>query len=293
MAKNYAVRLRCPYGDTETWVVLENQTETLEEILRTAWDFECEAHGVQREFPLEATEKAPGLAPTAPAAKPAEPRAPKRKPRGTDRQPLRVPLVVYGWSEGQGAFHEDTATIVVNSSGARISLTTKVEVGETIFLVNKITNEEQEARVAHVDPEFSGGRCVGVAFKQPAPDFWRKTRQNPRLRKKMRVIVRGVDPNGNPFVHSANTVDVSQVGARLDGVGYLTKPGDTIEVKRRWHGKARYRVVWIGQIGSAEVNQIGLSCLDADKNIWSVSLPESDEPVPAKVPSPPKKQRSP
>ena len=57
VGKNYAVRLRCPYRDEDSWVVLQNRTETLDEVLRTPWDFECSLHGVQREIPLEATEK--------------------------------------------------------------------------------------------------------------------------------------------------------------------------------------------------------------------------------------------
>jgi len=77
VSKNYAVRLRCPYGDNESWIILENRDETLEQILRTSWDFECEAHGVQREFPMEASAKDTELASKPQAAKPAG-RIPRR-----------------------------------------------------------------------------------------------------------------------------------------------------------------------------------------------------------------------
>src|SRR5216684_1373062 len=69
MAKNYSVRLRCPYGDHDTWVILEKRDETFEQISHASWDFECPTHGVQREIPLEASEKteiAPTFAPGPP-----------------------------------------------------------------------------------------------------------------------------------------------------------------------------------------------------------------------------------
>ena len=292
MSKNYAVRLRCPYGDNESWIILENRDETLEQILRTSWDFECEAHGVQREFPMEASAKDTELASKPQAAKPAAPGAEESYFRSSERRPLHVPVLVYGWSDPQGAFHEEASTMVVNSSGALVTLAAKVKAGDLAFLVNRISSEEQEVRVAYVEQEFEDKRCVGLAFKNPCPYFWRRTRQKPRIPEEIRVIVRGTDTNGNAFVHSAYTVDISKSGARLDGVGYLAKPGATIEVKRRWRGKASYRVMWVGQVGTDQVNQVGLFCLDTEKNIWGVRLPESEAEASAKPSSPSKKRRS-
>jgi len=271
VSKNYAVRLRCPYGDNESWIILENRDETLEQILRTSWDFECEAHGVQREFPMEASAKDTELASKPQAAKPAAPGAEEPYFRSSERRPLHVP---------------------VNSSGTLVTLAAKVKAGDLAFLVNRISGEEQEVRVAYVEQEFEDKRCVGLAFKNPCPYFWRRTRQKPRIPEEIRVIVRGTDPNGNAFVHSAYTVDISKSGARLDGVGYLAKPGATIEVKRRWRGKASYRVMWVGQVGTDQVNQVGLFCLDTEKNIWGVKLPESEAEASAKPSSPSKKRRS-
>ena len=292
MANNYAVRLRCPYGDNESWIILENRDETLEQVLHTAWDFECEAHGVQREFPMEATEKTSTLAPSPDSPKPAAPAEEKRKTRSSDRRPLHVPVVVFGWAEAHGAYHEETSTVVVNSSGALVLLAAKVQAGEIGFLVNKISGEEQEVRVAYVGSEFQGESPVGLAFKNPSANFWRRTRQKARIPKTIHVIVRGTDANGNPFVHSADTVDISQIGARLDGVGYLTNPGATIEVKRRWRGKARFRVIWVGRIGTDQINQVGIYCLEADKNIWGVKLPEPERDKAGNPVHPPKKRRS-
>ena len=294
MSKNYAVRMRCPYGDDESWVILDNRSESLEQILATPWDFACELHGAQREFPIEATEKDSTIG-DQPRLKPLAPPAQAMRRRASERQPLHVPVLVRGWREAPGvppvddstiivssgdapvslaAFREHTSTIVVNSNGALVSLVAKVQAGDLVFLVNKISKEEQEVRVAYVAPEFEGKHSVGLAFDSDSPNFWRCTRQNPRVPAAVRVVVRGTAPN--PFIHTAYTVDISRTGARLDGVGYLVKPGVTVEVKRRWHGRARYRVVWVGQIGTEQANQLGLVCLDAEKNIWDLKLPQGE-----------------
>jgi hypothetical protein len=291
VSKNYAVRLRCPYGDDESWVILDSRSESIEQILQTPWDFACELHGAQREFPIEATEKKSAVG-DEPRAKPA---TDESRRRASERQTLHVPVLVRGWREVPGAFHEDastiivnsgdapvslaafredTSTIVVNSAGALVSLAAKVQAGDLVFLANKISKEEQEVRVAYVAPEFEGKHSVGLAFDSASRNFWRWTRQNPRIPAAVRVVVRGTDPN--PFIHTAYAVDISKTGARLDGVGYLVKPGATVEVQRRWHGKARYRVVWVGQIGTEQANQLGLICLDAEKNIWDLKLPEKE-----------------
>jgi len=301
MPKNYAIRLRCPHGDHDEWVILENREESLENILHLPWDFECQLHGVLREMPIEAREEgaAPGypslrsLAPkvqqesSVPAA--AESPEKKKKPRSSERLPLHVPVVLYGWTKSQGSFQEETATLLVNASGALLTLKSKIAVGETVFLINRASREEQEIRVVYVEQVPEDKALVGVALKYPSAKFWKKTRRNPRIPKNIRVIVKGVDRNGHPFVQSSYTVDISKSGARLDGLGYLTGPGETIEVKRPWRGKARFRVIWIGQIGMEESNQIGICALEEDNNIWGAKLPESETTQPGDDNSPRKK----
>jgi hypothetical protein len=155
MPKDYAVRLRCPYGDHDAWVTLEKREETLEQVLQMSWDFECPVHGVQREIPLEVSEKTPILSLSAPTSpEPEQPREQQRrrpaglsekkgKQRSSERKFLYVPVVVYGWTKKQGSFHEETTTLLVNDSGALLALNAKVEAGEAIFLINKATREEQ------------------------------------------------------------------------------------------------------------------------------------------------------
>ena len=94
------------------------------------------------------------------------------------------------------------------------------------------------------------------------------------------MTVKGTDARGNQFKQSSYTLDLSPDGARLDGIGFLTTPGQTIEVRRLWR-KKKFRVVWIGHVGTTEANQVGVMGLQREKDIWHVELPEGeldDEP---------------
>ena len=279
MPRNFAIRLRCPKGDSDSWVTLSNREESLAEILQQTWEFKCREHGPQQGIPQEAMEVAP-LDDPSPAPKSSKsyavpfPAVPAKKtPRSSERLPMRVPIVIYGFAGKDGAFHEDTETILVNASGALLTLKAKLELGDTVFLIHKGSRQEQEVRVAYVDRYSEREIRVGLSFKQPINDFWKKSRKKPRVPKTLKVIVKGTDPKGHPFVQSAYTVDLSQDGARLDGVGFLTSPGQTIEVRRLWR-KARFRVVWIGQVGTSESNQVGVFGLQTEKDIWKVELPK-------------------
>jgi hypothetical protein len=283
VAKDYAVRLRCPYRDEDRWVILQNREETLDEVLRTPWNFECPLHGVQQEMPLEAREKEPSGALA--QARAAQKSKAKSEQRSSKRASLRVAVVVYGWAKNQGAFHEDAFTLLVNASGGLVALSTKVEPGETVFVMNKNTHEEQECRVVYVQPEAEGKSKVGLAFKSEVPGFWRTSPRKTRMARTIQVWVRGIDRGGNPFVQSAHTIDIGRSGARLDGVGYLTGPGEIVQVKRGWR-KARFRVVWIGQLGTPEANQVGICCVENDKDIWRVPVPDSETEKEKNTPPP-------
>jgi hypothetical protein len=283
MPRNFAIRLRCPHGDNDSWVTVSDREESLEQIYQQTWEFKCREHGGQQGIPQEVMEVAPLDDPrAAQKSKPANaipfPKTPaKRTPRSSERVSMRVPVVIYGFTGKGGAFHEDTETILVNSSGTLVILKTRLELGDTVFLIHKNTRLEQEVRVAYIDAYSDREIRVGLAFKQPIADFWRRKRKKARVPKTLRVIVKGTDPQGHNFSQSAFTVDLSQDGARLEGIGFLTAPGQTIEVRRLWR-KARFRVVWIGQVGSSESNQVGLYSLQADKDIWRIELPSTPAP---------------
>lgn len=272
MAKDFIVRLRCPHGDEDQLLVLQNREETLSQILDIPWDFECPVHGVQREIPVDASEKRIASSSRAQRNESTAAIREAPRPRSSSRISLHLPVLVYGWAQGEGSFHEDTTTMLVNTSGGLVTLASNVGLGDTVFVVNKTTQQEQECRVAYVGAALQGKIRVGVAFKRQAPSFWRIDRKELRIPQSLRVRVRGLDRNGQKFAQSALTVDVSQHGARLDGIGYLTWRGETIEVSHRWR-KARFRVVWVGDIGTPQAGQAGLYCLEPNKDIWRDRLP--------------------
>jgi hypothetical protein len=271
-AKTFSLHVRCPYGDHDEWVTLQSRVESLEQLLGAPCGFECPTHGAQLEFPLEGVEKqssASASHKSFPLFSPGKSAKPKRS---SERKAFCVPVIVYGWSKSFGTFHENTTTLMFNASGALVRLATSVEIGENLFLVNKFTKDELEVRVVFKDSHYKGGFDVGLAFAKPASNFWRKTRRGTRAAQTLRVIVRGKDRNGNPFSQSSYTTDISEDGARLDNVAYLTSPGQVIEVKRRWHGKARFRVAWIGQLGTSESNQVGICTMDSGKLPWRIKF---------------------
>ncbi|HEY6945404.1 MAG TPA: hypothetical protein VI431_09725 [Candidatus Acidoferrum sp.] len=298
MPGNFAVRLRCPLCEADSWVTLADRQETYEQIQQQTWEFKCREHGPQSGSPKEVISVAP-LDDQPPSTQKSaftfgsaiSTEGTKKTPRSSERMPLRVPIVVYGFTKDHGAFHEDTETQIVNASGALVLLRTKLQLGDSVFLAQKGSGLEQEVRVVYLDAYSDRETKVGLAFKYPIPDFWRRSRKQQRLPKTLRVVVKGTDSRGHPFKQTSYTVDLSQDGARLDGIGFLTTPGQTIEVRRLWR-KKKFRVIWIGHVGTSEANQVGVFGLQNEKDIWHVSLPEGEpEEKPDKSDSsePPKK----
>src|ERR1700740_3398995 len=98
MATDYIVRLKCPYGDRDQLLMLENRDENLNQILEMPWDFECPIHGVQREIPVEGSKKTlwPRLQSQRKDAKASKRAAAPPRPRSSKRISLHVPVLVYG-----------------------------------------------------------------------------------------------------------------------------------------------------------------------------------------------------
>ncbi len=246
--RTFAVRLVCPHCEATSWLTLSNRSESFDEIRRQSWEFKCREHGAQRGKPVELLEVAPidepDIETLQKASRPSAYAATSKKsPRSGPRVSLHVPITVYGFGSASGSF--------------------------------------KEVRVVYVDKYTERESRVGLAFEQPLPGFWRRARKKPRVPKSLRVIVKGKDAAGRSFKQSAFTVDLSQDGARLDGVGLLTSTGQTLEIRRLWR-KASFRVFWVGQIGTAESNQVGLFALNQAKNIWNVKLPDTLDPQPAR-----------
>src|SRR5260370_7449859 len=100
--------------------------------------------------------------------------------------------------------------MLVNPSGALVTLKAKLALGDTVFLVHRSSRQEQEVRVVYLDAYSDRETRVGLAFKQPICDFWKTTRKKPRVPKTLRVIVKCPDPRGHPFAQIAYTAVLTE-----------------------------------------------------------------------------------
>ena len=104
-----------------------------------------------------------------------------------------------------------------------------------------------------------------------------------RIRLKLPVRVWGMDGNGKLFSKDAHTVDITPVGARLEGDLSLLHRGSVIGVECG-RSRSRFRVVWVGPRGKGHQPQIGIRCLEPGKYIWGVPLERKMEEVPTQRP---------
>lgn len=105
-------------------------------------------------------------------------------------------------------------------------------------------------------------------------------RREPRMELSFEVKVWGLDRHGKPFMQHARTLDVTNLGARLIGVDCVTL-GETIGIQSG-DRKARFKVVWMGRENTPKAGQIGVHCLEPEKEVFGpqaqTSLRESDSP---------------
>src|SRR5258706_13903199 len=124
-------------------------------------------------------------------------------PRSSERIPMRVPVVIYGYAGKGGGLQEATETIIVNFSGALVTLKAKLALGDTVFLIHKSGGQEQEVRVVYLDTYSDRETRVGLAFKEPVSGFWKRTRKKPRVPKTFRVIVKRMALGVSSFDNNA------------------------------------------------------------------------------------------
>lgn len=117
-------------------------------------------------------------------------------------------------------------------------------------------------------------------------------RFNVRLQRSVKVKVRGVDASGRPFVQTAYTLNISPKGACLNGLECLQGRGQVIEISRWWR-RARYRVVWTGDVGTAYMGQVGVFCIDQGRNVWGIQFPPSSRRSQSTQPFQPTEQTPP
>ncbi len=97
-------------------------------------------------------------------------------------------------------------------------------------------------------------------------------RREPRVKLDVPVKVCGMDTAGHPFVQTAYAISISRSGVRLTGVGPLVRVGETVAVLYK-NRKARFKVVWIAEMGQPEAGQAGLQAVDPNALLWDFALP--------------------
>jgi hypothetical protein len=96
-------------------------------------------------------------------------------------------------------------------------------------------------------------------------------RREPRHPVRIPVRIFGTDAEGQMFSESVYSFDISNNGARLDGVKARLKPGEVIGVSQG-QKKSRFCIQWVGQLGTPTANQVGLVNVTKDKSIWDAPL---------------------
>lgn len=95
--------------------------------------------------------------------------------RRSPRRKATVPVFVYGHNPAQQPFHEEAYSAVISELGGLLVMRATVRPGQALLLTNKVTQKEQECRVAYVGGHDPQSVEVAVEFPIVAPDFWRLT----------------------------------------------------------------------------------------------------------------------
>jgi hypothetical protein len=96
-------------------------------------------------------------------------------------------------------------------------------------------------------------------------------RREQRVELSLPVRIWGMDRNGKLFEEDVTTIDITPIGACLTGVNCNLQVGSVIGVQ---HGNSnsRFRVAWIGEVGSPRDHQFGILTVEPGKYIWGVAL---------------------
>jgi len=98
-------------------------------------------------------------------------------------------------------------------------------------------------------------------------------RRNPRVTALLPVRVWGVDAHSLPFMQMVRARNISDGGAVIQGLRRRVRPGEILEVQSD-EGKAQFRVVWVGRVGSRCEGEIGIQSLPSEPDIWALDFCE-------------------
>ena len=102
-----------------------------------------------------------------------------------------------------------------------------------------------------------------------------ESRSEKRLVISLAVRVYGIDATGKPFNRDTRTLDITHDGARLDGLPQIAI-GETVGVQLGLD-KARYKVIWVGEVGGKREGQIGLQVVEGSLAQWNKILDATPE----------------
>lgn len=87
-------------------------------------------------------------------------------------------------------------------------------------------------------------------------------RREERLPARIVTLVNYIGDDGDVLVQRASTVDVSDQGGCLEGLRFTPEVGSIVGVQTG-QTRARFRVVWVGELGSSRYGQVGIERLDS------------------------------
>jgi hypothetical protein len=96
--------------------------------------------------------------------------------RSTKRSLADTPVLVYGYGAADDPFYERTEALSVNAGGGLITLTTAVNPGQTLLLINETNLREEKCTVVRQVSTYLNRTGIAVKFPQPVADFWDTTR---------------------------------------------------------------------------------------------------------------------
>ena len=121
------------------------------------------------------------------------------------------------------------------------------------------------------DPRNFAGRHLSHTIL-PSPGGWLMDhRQTLRVMAMLPVRIWGIDAHAQPFMQLASVTNISSGGAAVRGVHRRIRAGEVLEVQ---FGSqiAQFRVMWVGQVGTARQGEIGIVSMPAQPSIWDVNL---------------------
>jgi len=93
--------------------------------------------------------------------------------RSSPRIPARITVLLEGSDRAQRAFAEETATLLINHTGALIALAAELEVNTRLTITNKQNSKAAGCRVAWRSVSQLNGRwSYGIALTDGEGDFW-------------------------------------------------------------------------------------------------------------------------